>query len=251
MLLSTYWGLRWPLCRNYHLRGCAGRFSELAQLCPGCTHYERSDDLEESPLLFKFLYYIAEYLEDPLARQILMLIINRKNFVNDAHERSSAALSLLAHIPRTTKTLVFSERIALAEEIAHGLAKSRADMRCGIYHSRIHKDERKMTLDEFRTGKLDILISCHALDEGLDVPTAAMGIIVSGANSIRQRIQRLGRILRAHPDKKKSVIFNFYVKETVERRLMFMEFQQDDMDEGGFYDIDISGMPLFLKDYFR
>jgi len=250
ILMNTYRGLRWPLCRNYHRRQCGRNFAQLAHLCLRCPHYERSDDLEESPLLFKFLYYVAEYLDDPLAKQIITLIINRKHFVNDAAGRAEAALSLLSHTPRDAKALVFSERIALAEEILKGLAGTRGDLRCGIYHSRIHGDERKQALNEFRRGKLDMLICCHALDEGLDVPSAAMGIIVSGANSIRQRVQRLGRVLRAHPGKKKSVIFNFHVKETVERRLMFTELQQDGMDSAEFHDMDITGLPSFLEEYF-
>jgi superfamily II DNA or RNA helicase len=38
------------------------------------------------------------------------------------------------------------------------------------------------------------------LDEGVDVPDAELGIIVSGTGSSREFIQRLGRLLRPKPD---------------------------------------------------
>jgi superfamily II DNA or RNA helicase len=40
------------------------------------------------------------------------------------------------------------------------------------------------------------------LDEGVDVPEANVGIILSGSGSKREFVQRLGRILRKKGDKK-------------------------------------------------
>ena len=57
--------------------------------------------------------------------------------------------------------------------------------------------ERKEMLDFFRNGKYPVLISSKVLNEGVDVPEASVGIIVSGSGSIREHVQRLGRILRA------------------------------------------------------
>ncbi len=46
------------------------------------------------------------------------------------------------------------------------------------------------------------------MDEGVDVPDAEVGIIVSGTGSSREFIQRLGRILRpkADPNNKATLI---------------------------------------------
>ena len=59
------------------------------------------------------------------------------------------------------------------------------------------------TLDKFATGLLVVLIgrftklaSARVLDEGVDVPDASVGVILSGSTSGRQLVQRLGRILR-------------------------------------------------------
>ncbi len=56
--------------------------------------------------------------------------------------------------------------------------------------------ERKAFLDAFRGGEYPILVTSKVLNEGVDVPEASVGIIVSGSGSIREHVQRLGRILR-------------------------------------------------------
>lgn len=62
--------------------------------------------------------------------------------------------------------------------------------------------ERKKMLENFRSGDCPVLVSSKVLNEGVDVPEANIGIIVSGGASVREHVQRLGRILRARPGKK-------------------------------------------------
>jgi len=58
------------------------------------------------------------------------------------------------------------------------------------------------------------------LDEGIDVPEANVGIIVSGTASSREFIQRLGRLLR--PGKgKKAVLYELVTKGTKEVRTSY------------------------------
>jgi superfamily II DNA or RNA helicase len=40
------------------------------------------------------------------------------------------------------------------------------------------------------------------LNEGVDVPDANVGVILSGSGSVREHVQRLGRILRKRPEKR-------------------------------------------------
>lgn len=61
--------------------------------------------------------------------------------------------------------------------------------------------ERKTMLENFRSGLCPVLVSSKVLNEGVDVPEANIGIIVSGGASTREHVQRLGRILRARPGK--------------------------------------------------
>ena len=62
------------------------------------------------------------------------------------------------------------------------------------HHTKI--TERRVLLDGFRSGTLPFLVTSRVLNEGVDVPEASVGIVVSGSGSIREHVQRLGRILR-------------------------------------------------------
>ena len=56
--------------------------------------------------------------------------------------------------------------------------------------------ERRQFLDAFRRGEYFCLVTSKILNEGVDVPEAGIGIVVSGSGSVREHVQRLGRILR-------------------------------------------------------
>lgn len=68
------------------------------------------------------------------------------------------------------------------------------------------KPERKEILDGFRAGKYIAVVTSRVLDEGVDVPDAELGIIVSGTGSGRAMIQRLGRLLRPKKDNSRSLL---------------------------------------------
>ncbi|MDR0304937.1 MAG: DEAD/DEAH box helicase family protein [Chitinispirillales bacterium] len=75
--------------------------------------------------------------------------------------------------------------------------------------------ERKSFLERFREKKYPILVTSKVLNEGVDVPEASVGIIVSGSGSIREHVQRLGRILRPSVDKI-AVLYELIGKGTAE-----------------------------------
>jgi len=75
--------------------------------------------------------------------------------------------------------------------------------------------ERTHFLDQFRNGNYSILVTSKVLNEGVDVPEANVGIIVSGSGSIREHVQRLGRLLRARDDKH-AILYELVSKDTSE-----------------------------------
>jgi superfamily II DNA or RNA helicase len=44
------------------------------------------------------------------------------------------------------------------------------------------------------------VVTSKVLDEGIDIPDAELGVILSGTGSAREFIQRLGRLLRPKPE---------------------------------------------------
>ena len=75
--------------------------------------------------------------------------------------------------------------------------------------------ERESFLKAFKTGDYPILITSKVLNEGVDVPEANVGVIVSGSGSIREHVQRLGRILRARPGKQ-AMLYELVSRDTGE-----------------------------------
>jgi DNA excision repair protein ERCC-3 len=58
-------------------------------------------------------------------------------------------------------------------------------------------DDREKYFEEFREGDLDTMIVSRIGDEGLDLPNAEVGIVMSGqGGSRRQATQRAGRVMR-------------------------------------------------------
>ena len=71
--------------------------------------------------------------------------------------------------------------------------------------------DRDEILDDFATGKLQVLTSMKCLDEGVDVPRSELAIFCSSTGNPRQFIQRRGRVLRTHPDKKMAELHDLVV----------------------------------------
>ncbi len=80
--------------------------------------------------------------------------------------------------------------------------------------------EREEILKKFKEGKYSAIVSSQVLDEGIDVPEANVGIIVSGTGSGREYIQRLGRLLRLR-EGKKAVLYELVTKGTKEVRTSY------------------------------
>jgi superfamily II DNA or RNA helicase len=117
----------------------------------------------------------------------------------------------------TEKAIIFHERIANSNQI-HGALSDKGHT-ASLYNSRVGKHLRAETLFEFRRGVTKTLVTCRALDEGLNVPDASVGIIVAWTKTTRQRIQRLGRVLRPAKNKTSAVIYTLYSTKEEEKIL--------------------------------
>lgn len=84
-----------------------------------------------------------------------------------------------------------------------------------ITHKTKHA-ERKKILAGFRDGSLPFLVNSRVLNEGMDVPDVSVGVIVSGSGSVREHVQRLGRILRPKKDKQ-AVLYELVSEDTAEQ----------------------------------
>lgn len=77
------------------------------------------------------------------------------------------------------------------------------------------EDDRPARLEDFKEGRTDTLVAIKCFDEGLDVPALDKIYIMASDSSLRQTIQRRGRVLRVSKKTGKEVarIYDFVVGE--------------------------------------
>jgi superfamily II DNA or RNA helicase len=75
--------------------------------------------------------------------------------------------------------------------------------------------ERRAILDGFQSGDYPVVVTSRVLNEGVDVREANVGIVLSGSGTVREHVQRLGRLLRKHGDKQ-AVLYEVVTRGTGE-----------------------------------
>ncbi|MCL2326428.1 MAG: DEAD/DEAH box helicase family protein, partial [Proteobacteria bacterium] len=75
--------------------------------------------------------------------------------------------------------------------------------------------ERREILEGFNAGRYPVIVTSKVLNEGVDVPAANVAVVLSGSGSVREHVQRLGRILRA-AEGKSATLYELVVKDTTE-----------------------------------
>ncbi len=148
---------------------------------------------------------------------VRILLQRRAAVAARARYRVPVAVKLLeSH--RGERAIVFHESVRAAEQIAEAL--DRRGHRVTSYHTGLGQALRLDNLRLFKRGQRDVLVSCRALDEGLNVPDVGLAVIASGTASGRQRVQRLGRVLRAAHGKASATIYSLFATTAEENRLL-------------------------------
>lgn len=149
--------------------------------------------------------------------RLVRTLRRRASLAAGARMRIPVAVHLIDRHPGE-RALIFHESIQAAETIRTRLRDRRHN--ATIYHSQIGESIRRDNLRLFRKGVFDVMVSCRALDEGVNVPETTVAIIASSTATLRQRIQRLGRVLRPSPGKTMATIYTLYATDSEERRLI-------------------------------
>jgi superfamily II DNA or RNA helicase len=145
------------------------------------------------------------------------LLRRRARLVNNSEARVPTVAAILER-HRGARTLVFHESIDHANRI-HGLLREKRHS-VAMYHTGIGASPRRENLLLFRRGVFEVLVSCRALDEGVNVPEVEVAVVAAGTASLRQRIQRLGRVLRPAHGKQRATIYTLYSTPPEEQRLL-------------------------------
>jgi superfamily II DNA or RNA helicase len=149
--------------------------------------------------------------------EMLKRILQQRAGVSATAKMRLPVAAKIVDANRGARTIVFHERVSAAQDL-YDILQKRQHSVC-LYHSQIAPSVRRDNLRLFRRGVFDVLISCRALDEGMNVPETTIAVIASSTASQRQRIQRLGRVLRPAKGKDKATIYTLYATEQERNRL--------------------------------
>lgn len=125
---------------------------------------------------------------------------------------SSAKLDVLGdllHRHRQDRSLIFTLDNATAYNICR-----RYLVPIITHHTKVK--ERSQILERFSAGRYGAVVTSKVLNEGVDVPDANVAVIVSGTGSVREHVQRLGRILRPR-NGKQAILYELVTGQTSEQ----------------------------------
>lgn len=77
--------------------------------------------------------------------------------------------------------------------------------------------ERREHLARFNDGQYPALVTSRVLNEGVNIPAANVAIVLSGTASVREHVQRLGRVLRRQ-EGKRATLYEVITRGTAEER---------------------------------
>lgn len=148
------------------------------------------------------------------------LQIKRADIAKLASAKIPALQALLQNLGSNLKqTLIYSadtKQMEAAMEVARSMG---IDTGCRITASEDAspskafggKSERQHLLERFASGHHAVIFAMAALDEGVDIPSAEVGIILASSGNEKEFIQRRGRLMRKFPGKESAKIFDFVV----------------------------------------
>ena len=186
----------------------------------------------------RLLAYVSRRGDSELAKiahALMQAMTQRKQLLYRAENRVEATRRLvsesLADRP-DARIILFHESIEEAVNLyeildAEGLPVT-------LEHSQLPAAQRAKSLDRFRSGVAQVLVSVKSLVEGFNVPETDLGIIVASNASPRQRIQSIGRVLRKSRDgrEKQSKVAILYMAGTTDERIYTKMDWDELMGEG-------------------
>ena len=147
---------------------------------------------------------------DAEARQALVYKDRMETLIEMARAKRLALARILA-LHRGQNAIIFTETNQAVYELAELFMLPAITHHTGAV-------ERKAILDGFRRGEFPAIVTARVLNEGVDLPTAKVAIIVGGAGSSTEYVQRLGRILRRQGGAR-AFLYEIIVRDILEENV--------------------------------
>jgi superfamily II DNA or RNA helicase len=132
------------------------------------------------------------------ARSYVRVLQELRDLVDTSPAKMDALARLRSDISASHGALLFTQSVELARAAAKRL--NALQVRTATLTAENSHSERQNALARFAAGSVEALIAPQLLDEGIDVPDANLGIVLSASRTRRQMVQRMGRVIRPKSD---------------------------------------------------
>lgn len=167
-----------------------------------------SDELEEYRELTKKIASEYTKVKDRSEQTKLfeLYCILRHRITINALEKYTALESVLGELRQPKHCLIYCspQQIDRVQEMLN-----RRNIVQHKFTAEEDAKDRKRLLTMFAEGHYKVLVAMKCLDEGVDVPSTRVAIIMASSTNPREFIQRRGRILRMAQHKDRALIYDF------------------------------------------
>lgn len=147
------------------------------------------------------------------AKDYLDSFSRRREIVAGSTSKYEALGSFAEAIRDADGALIFTETVRAAN---HAVNRLDPHVNIEIITGETARKAREQILEGLRRRTLDAVAAPRVLDEGIDVPNANLGIVVSASRTRRQMIQRMGRVLRRKDEGSGARFVIIFARDTLE-----------------------------------
>lgn len=141
-----------------------------------------------------------------------LLLMKRARIIGDVFSKYSQLEMTMNSISEKSKSIIYCSDYSDGEvkpiEKCLSIARRTGYFPQKFTHSESTK-ERQNIIRQLSDGSINAVVAIKCLDEGVDIPAVETAFILASSTSLRQFIQRRGRVLRLSKGKDKAVIYDF------------------------------------------
>jgi superfamily II DNA or RNA helicase len=176
-----------------------------------------------------------DFVDNRFKKALFIQNARTKKFQLSHWSRKRAAI--LYDLPSKIAVLKQLEQLAERKIIFGNSLDALLEVTPNVVSSRNSEEENKLIRDNFEKGKTNTIASFKKLKQGANIPDVKLGILHSYYSTVKDYIQRLGRVLRLDGDKQAKVVV-FVTIGTKEQDWFDKMTQEIDAPVRGFTKID-------------
>lgn len=188
---------------------------------------------------------------DSMQKELDMLRIKRGSVIESAENKAVVFKQIFSELPADQKKLAIvfctsknQEQLSKVEDIMQSLD---IKYRQVTQLESSNASQLEKIIKNFQLGIIDVLLAKKVLDEGANIPQIQNAFFLGSTSTEREWIQRRGRVLRKHLNKRSAIVHDFIAiplaeyssgcksvfKRELARCLEFSDFSTNRLDPDG------------------